>query len=185
MKKSCYLIVLLAALLALPLPDCAAQSRLRFDGVGVRGNMMSVVNRFRARGWTVTDAGDHAVNLSGSWSGMDSVTVTVIEDDRGKGVTDLGVMVPCDCNWEDIGWRWESVKRLVSETWGPPVKIRETFDGPEYKMTDADRLVYVKDGRCRYSAEWEARGGVVTATLSFVPYRYCILLRFSIDNGGR
>ena len=162
------------------LPTAAGQSRLRFDGVAVRGNTMNVVNRLRARGWQPVEAADHIVTLTGRWVDTDSVTVMVIEGDEARSVTDIGVMVPCDLDWQDIQDRWERIVAAVSETWGAPEKIESRFNF-QGEPTDGEKLVLIQTGRCRYGALWRARGGSVEASVIFVPYKYYILLKYALD----
>ena len=177
-KPTIKLLLVAMILLTIPSPSFA-QQRLRFDGVPVRGNMMTVVNRLRHRGWTLTEAADYAATLDGRWAGMDGVTVTVFKDNGGKGVAGVGVLVPCDLSWTDIHEKWDAVISDVSFAWGNPTLYDESFSGgsPE---NDAERLLALQAGRCRDVARWVSAGGTIEAVPAFISYTYCILVRYAI-----
>lgn len=181
MKNKKAMMITMAALMAVALPSpLLAQTKVRFDGVAIRGGMMSVVNRLRLRGWKVDEVADHAVTLTGKWEKMAGVTATVIEAEDGGGVTDVGVLVPCELDWADVHAKWQDVVGRISDSWGEPEVYDETFDTPG-SMTSGEALVALQEGHCRYRARWSAEGGTVEAVPAFIPYTYCILVRYSVE----
>lgn len=176
MKRYFLLLIFIFPLL---LAQEASAQKVHFDGVAIRGDAMSFVGKLREKGWTASEARDHVVVLTGTWNGYDNVTLTVLEDEDGKRVTDLGVLVSCQADWVNITTTWQSVVDLLSADWGRPNQTVTRFNA-RGAMDEATKLILIQRGKCDWKAFWELRNAEVVTSVAFVQYGYYVLTTISL-----
>lgn len=179
-KKLIPLIAAVVAAFLLPAALSAQDSRPSFDGVVIRGSAKTFVKKLCQKGWTATDPENHVYVLTGTWDGHGDVTLTVLEDERSKKVTDIGVIIPCSPAWDDISATWRDVVDTFSETWGPPSLTQTQFHGGG-TGDDTKKLVLIQTGKCDWRARWDLRDGSAVTSVAFIAFQFCILTTISAE----
>lgn len=150
-----------------------------FDGVSLRGDAMAVSGAFRTRGWTLVEAADHVVVLRGSWKEFRDVALTILEDDAGRRVTCVTVLVPVAGDWALMTQAWEDVVAADAKAWGPPERVRTRLLVAG-AVADEEKPLLVQSGRCEWAAEWNIPGGGAVTALTFLPFSYYVSTKITL-----
>ncbi len=179
-KKLIPLLAAVMAALLLPAALPAQDSHPAFDGVAVHGSAKAFVKKLCRKGWSTAEPENHVYVLTGTWDGHENVTLTVIEDERSRKVTDLGVIIPCAPAWDDVAATWRSVVDTFSGLWGPPSLMQTQFHGGG-TGDDTKKLVLIQTGKCDWRARWDLRGGSAVTSVAFIAFQFCILTTISAE----
>lgn len=156
MKKLILILMLLAGLTA-----TAQTGHMTFKGVPIDGNLNTIVNKLKQKGFTMLHMENGSAMLTGDFASFKNCTVGVFEHESGI-VDRIIVMFPDKDTWTLLYNDYTKLKEMLTEKYGDPTNIEEEFPNRlSYSFNDSDKMHEVRMDRCRYICDWTTENGAI------------------------
>ncbi|WP_454894482.1 hypothetical protein [Alloprevotella tannerae] len=177
MKK--YLLVFVAAVMAITVWGQSASEHLRFKGVPITGTPEAFARNLRQKGLTVTQTDNDGVLLSGSFAGYKDCSITVSTSKDRNTVSSVSVAFPSRNTWTELERDYSNLKSMLTTKYGEPHEAIEVFEGSTAPKTDEDRIYKVKFDQCKYfSIFWPSKGRILLQIVHYGTENCYVLLSY-------
>ncbi len=163
--------VLLISFLSLLVCDLFAQTNtdsskhLTFKGVPLDGTLDDYVSKMRKSGFKLVSRENGIAVLQGDFAGYKDCYVGVSTLDQKDLVHKIGVMFPEKDNWSKLSGNYFDLKTLLTEKYGKPSDVVETFERSSGARDDQAKMYEVKFDRCKYYSTWETDKGEIQLSI--------------------
>lgn len=177
MKK--YLLVFVAAVMAITVWGQSASEHLRFKGVPIIGTPEAFARNLRQKGLTVTQTDNDGVLLSGNFAGYKDCSITVSTSKDRNTVSSVSVAFPSRNTWTELERDYSNLKSMLTTKYGEPHEAIEVFEGSTAPKTDEDRIYKVKFDQCKYfSIFWPSKGRILLQIVHYGAENCYVLLSY-------
>lgn len=127
-----------------------------FMSVKIEGGMESMIQKYKAKGFTLVSKDETYVSMTGKMNG-NTIELNMAFTPKTKLVWKLLVYLPKQSDWYDLKKEYNDYKSLLTEKYGEPSHDYHFFMSP-YKDGDGYEMTAVQVDKCRYTSFWEKEG---------------------------
>jgi hypothetical protein len=103
-----------------------------FDGVKIEGNVQTVVNAFKTRGYIIKKATNEVTEMTGTLAG-ERVELLVVATPKTKLACRVAVYFPKDENWYSLKSDYRKYVELLTDKYSEPDNNFEFWRSPYYE----------------------------------------------------
>jgi hypothetical protein len=144
MKK----LLLMMALFAISFAN--AQS---FDGVQITGNISSLIDKFKAKGYTSSAKYETSYRLNGKVFG-EKVELWLFYTPITKQACKAVIYFPKRYSWQSIKSDYYDYRSILIQKYGEPESSYDFFSSPYYEG-DGFEITAIQSDKCTYASFWE------------------------------
>lgn len=170
MKKTLVFMLLLAAITA-----NAQTAHLSFKGVPIDGPLSTFVGKLKQKGLKLIETDNGTSILNGNFASFKDCTIAASSYDNGD-VNKVVVIFPSKETWSDLYHNYASLKSMLTEKYGNPESVEETFQGYSQPNDDDDRMYKVKFDNCRYISDFVTDGGIIELRIEHNSVLECFVI---------
>lgn len=138
----------------------AQTGHLNFKGVPIDGPLTTFVGKLKQKGLKHVGTENGASLLKGNFASYKDCTIAASAYDNGD-VNKVIVVFPSRKTWSDLYHNYASLKSMLTEKYGNPETVEETFQGYDQPSDDGDRMYKVQFDECRYISDFVTDGGII------------------------
>lgn len=150
---------------------------LVFKGVPIDGTLNQYVLKMKQSGFTYTDTEGGSAALKGDFAGSKDCVVSVSTLKDKDLVYKISVAFPEKDTWSALSGNYFELKTLLTEKYGSPSDVVETFHNSNSK-DDGTKMLEVKLDRCKYSSIWKTDKGNIELTIDHRNFRCFVRLAY-------
>ena len=150
-------------------------THLKFKGVPIDGTLNEFVSRMKRKGFKITDTYEGGTTLEGDFAGYKDCEVYVSTLDNKDLVSRISVAFSSQTTWEYLYGDYKNLKDLLTEKYGKPSSVTETFQNPHI-VDDNQRMSAVKGGRCKYETRFQTDKGEIILWIEHETIGYCYVV---------
>ena len=130
-----------------------------FIGIKVDGKKIDVIQKFKAKGFTVDgDASKNVVKMLGTVAGK-KIEVNIVASPTSQTVWKFAVYLPAQTSWYSLKGDYNEFLSTLTSKYGQPEKTYEFFSSP-YSEGDGYEMTGVFMDKCNYAAFWSDSIGI-------------------------
>ncbi|GHT68740.1 hypothetical protein AGMMS50239_34440 [Bacteroidia bacterium] len=158
---------------------------LTFKGVPIDGTLNEYVSKMKQSGFTLIGTEDGVAMLKGDFAAYKDCIVGVATLKQKDLVSKITVIFPERNTWSMLSSNYFSLKEMLTEKYGEPSEVVETFDTYSEPKDDGGKMDAVKFDNCKYYSIFETEKGSIELSISHnsVMSCYVILAYFDKING--
>lgn len=132
-----------------------------FDGVLIDNSIVSVISKFKEKGYTVKTTKSNVTIMSGTLMGKE-IELYIFCTPISKITSKISVYLPKKYSWYEIKNEYREMKALLNEKYGTPDNEYEFFKSPYYEG-DGYELSAIANDKGYYSTFWFNRNNTSIA----------------------
>ncbi len=123
---------------------------LIFKGVPIDGTLSEYVSKMKEAGFTHIGTHEGTAILQGDFAGFKNCTVGVSTMKTVDVVSAIGVIFPSHDNWSSLESDYDLLKSMLTQKYGEPADVVETFQGSITPKTNNEKLHELFMDRCTW-----------------------------------
>ena len=141
---------------------------LTFKGVPINGTLDLYVSKMMQSGFINLGTKDNTAILNGDFAGYKSCTIAVSTLKQKNLVYKISVIFPEKDTWSTLSGNYFDLKQMLTEKYGKPSDVEETFDGSSNTQSkdDNSKMHDVKFDRCKYYSIWQTDKGEIQLSIN-------------------
>lgn len=147
-----------------------------FHDVYIGGNTSSVINKFKAKGYSVQSKGDFWIKLTGNF-GLETIELYVFSTLKTKQVFKVVAYLPEKSDWSDLRLQYEKYLTALTNKYGNPYESDFEFEDDE-----EDEMTQVKEERMSIYAVWLKPINNLNVAVAITKYQQISLTYENIKN---
>lgn len=155
------IMLLIVALMSLTSYAQTDSLHLSFKGVPINGTLNEYVQKMKKKGFDYLGTEDGLAILTGDFAAYKGCTIGVITLKQKDLVSKISVIFPVRETWTGLANNYFSLKEMLTEKYGKPADVTETFQGYSEPEDDNSRMYEVKMDRCKYITTFETPKGTI------------------------
>lgn len=153
---------------------------LTFKGVPIDGTLSEYVAKMESAGFKYLGEQDGTAILQGDFAGFKSCTVGVSTLKAVNVVSTIGVIFPACEDWSSLERDYEHLKSMLTQKYGEPSDVVETFQGRVKPNTNNEKLHELLMDRCTWYSTFETPKGDIQLSMQKGEFgQYFVLLKYS------
>jgi hypothetical protein len=125
----------------------------KFNGVELNQNAQVVINSFIAKGWVQSNKTKDYTTLKGKIAN-EEVLLTIYPTITSRKCRKIMALYTSPNSWDDAVTLYEQKCQIITNKYGSPVFINETFYDPYY-LGDGYEIQALGNDKCEYLRIWE------------------------------
>jgi hypothetical protein len=130
----------------------------QFNGVSVSGPFLSVVEKFKAKGFKVKVLDSYAAIMTGNLQ-YRPVDLFIMATPKSKMVFKFAVYMNKQNTWDDLLSDYRDYVKVMYDKFGVPDAVQEEFEFP-YELGDGYEITAVEAEKCLYTSIWLNKSNV-------------------------
>lgn len=152
---------------------------LTFKGVPIDGTLSEYVLKMKSEGFKYLGEQDGTAILQGDFAGFKSCTVGVSTLKAVNVVSTIGVIFPACKDWSSLERDYEHLKSMLTQKYGEPADVVETFQGRVKQYTNNEKLHELYMDRCTWFSTFVTSKGDIQLSMQKGEYgQYFVLLKY-------
>lgn len=157
----------------------SSSEHLTFKGVPIDGTLSEYVAKMKSAGFKYLGEQDGTAILQGDFAGFKSCTVGVSTLKAVNVVSTIGVIFPACKDWSSLERDYEHLKSMLTQKYGEPADVVETFQGRVKQYTNNEKLHELYMDRCTWYSIFETPKGDIQLSMQKGEYgQYFVLLKY-------
>jgi hypothetical protein len=150
MKKLILLVVMVAL--------ASVLNAQQFNGVSVSGPFMTVIEKFKAKGYKIKVLDDYAAIMTGNLQ-YRPIELFIMATPKSKMVFKFAIFMNKQNTWDDILEEYRDYVKVMTDKYGDPDATQEEFEFP-YELGDGYEMTAIGAKKCKYASLWMDRNNV-------------------------
>jgi hypothetical protein len=144
---------------------CSTNSLIaqKFNGVELNQNAQVVINSFIAKGWVQSNKTKDYTTLKGKIAN-EEVLLTIYPTITSRKCRKIMALYTSPDSWDEAVSLYEQKCEIITNKYGSPVFINETFYDPYY-LGDGYEIQALGNDKCEYLRIWEKIVGYPNVTI--------------------
>lgn len=152
---------------------------LTFKGVPIDGTLSEYVLKMKSEGFKYLGEQDGTAILQGDFAGFKSCTIGVSTLKTVNVVSTIGVIFPACKDWSSLERDYEYLKSMLTQKYGEPDDVVETFQGRVKPDTNNEKLHELYMDRCTWFSTFVTSKGDIQLSMQKGEYgQYFVLLKY-------
>lgn len=179
MKK--LILLLMVSLMSLTLNAQIESPHLTFKGVPIDGTLNGYVQKMKQKGFDYIGTENGVALLKGDFAAYKECTIGVSTLKQKDLVSKITVIFPNCETWSALANNYFFLKDMLSDKYGKPADVVETFQSYSETSDDNTKMTYVKLDRCKYVATFETPKGNIQLSISHKSLSSCYVMLTYFD----
>jgi len=155
--------------------DADSLSHLTFKGIPIDGTLREYVTKMEQNGFTYKRSEDGVAMLVGDFAGYRNCIVWVGTLKQQDLVSKITVIFPNHNTWSSLSFNYFSLKQMLTEKYGKPLKCVETFQSRYPPDDDGEKMYEVKFDRCKYYTVYKTAQGSIELSIEHEGVTRCFV----------